>query len=44
MVDAYDYTVPETGEVIKLEHQWDYVPEEGMSNTKVVATSHQEFA
>jgi hypothetical protein len=27
--DPYDFTVPETGEVIQLAHRWDYVPEEG---------------
>ena len=26
--DPYDFTIPETGEVIKLAHRWDYVPEE----------------
>ncbi len=26
--EAYDFTVPETGEVIKLAHSWQYVPEE----------------
>jgi hypothetical protein len=27
-VDAYDYTVRETGEVIKLAHSYQYLPEE----------------
>lgn len=26
--DAYDYTIPETGEVVKMAHHWEYVPEE----------------
>jgi transcription initiation factor TFIIIB Brf1 subunit/transcription initiation factor TFIIB len=26
--DAYDYTVPETGEIISLMHTYEYVPEE----------------
>lgn len=25
--DAYDYTIPETGEVIKLAHKYEYQPE-----------------
>jgi hypothetical protein len=25
--DAYDYTVPETGEVVSLAHRYEYVPE-----------------
>ena len=25
--DPYEYTVPETGEVIKLAHSWQYFPE-----------------
>ena len=28
--DPYDFTVPETGEMIQLAHRWDYVPEEGV--------------
>ena len=24
--DPYDFTVPETGEVIQLAHRWDYIP------------------
>ncbi|MEO6962222.1 MAG: hypothetical protein ABIY90_09650 [Puia sp.] len=27
--EAYDFKVPETGEVIQLAHRWDYTPEEG---------------
>jgi len=30
--DEYEYTVPETGEVVLLAHRWDYVPE-GMQTT-----------
>ena len=26
--DAFDYTIPETGEVIELSHSWVYSPEE----------------
>lgn len=26
--DAYEYSVPESGEVIKLAHRWEYQPEE----------------
>ncbi len=26
--EAYDYTLPETGEIINLGYKWDYVPEE----------------
>ena len=26
--DPYDYTVPETGEVVALAHSYEYVPEE----------------
>lgn len=25
--DPYEYTLPETGEIIKLAHQWDYQPD-----------------
>ena len=25
--ESYDYTVPETGETIQLEHRWQYAPE-----------------
>ncbi len=25
--ESYDYTVPETGEIIQLEHRWQYAPE-----------------
>lgn len=28
--DGYDYTVPETGEVINLGYRWDYLPEGAM--------------
>ena len=28
-VEEYEYTVPETAEVILLKHRWDYTPEEG---------------
>lgn len=27
--EAYDYTMPETGEVVKLGYKWDYQPEGG---------------
>lgn len=27
--EAYDYTMPETGEVVKLGYRWDYQPEGG---------------
>lgn len=26
--ESYDFTVPETGEVITLAHRWEYLPEE----------------
>ena len=26
--DPYDFTIPETGEIIRLSHRWDYTPEE----------------
>lgn len=47
--DQYDFTVPETGEIIKLAHRWNYVPEEG---NEVIASpkayspsaSEREFA
>lgn len=26
--DPYDYTIPETGEVVQLSHRYDYLPEE----------------
>ena len=26
--DAYDYEIPETGEIVTLSHNWDYVPDE----------------
>lgn len=35
--EAYDFTVPETGEVIQLGHRWVYAPEEG--NQLIEATS-----
>ena len=38
--EAYDFTIPQTGEVIRLEHRWDYVPEGGAANT-VVAKANQ---
>jgi len=34
--DPYDYTIPETAEVIKLGYRYDYTPEE----VKVVAKQH----
>jgi hypothetical protein len=42
--DPYDFTIPETGEVVKLAHSWDYVPEEGVSNTKVEVATLVESA
>ncbi len=30
--EPYDYTVAETGEVIKLAHKWEYQPEESSYN------------
>ena len=41
--EAYDFTIPETGEVIKLSHRWDYVPEEGATNSKVNMVSQSEL-
>jgi hypothetical protein len=41
--EEYDFTIPDTGEVIKLAHRWDYVPEEGVTNTKVSAVSQSEL-
>lgn len=26
--DPYDFTIPETGEVVQLAHSWDYIPDE----------------
>lgn len=31
--DPYDYTVPETGEVITLAHNYDFLPEEESTST-----------
>jgi hypothetical protein len=33
--DTYEYTVPETGEMILLAHRWEYVPEEMPSPSKL---------
>ncbi|MBK7882302.1 MAG: hypothetical protein IPJ83_17350 [Saprospiraceae bacterium] len=27
IVEAYDYLVPETGEIVEMSHRWTYVPE-----------------
>jgi hypothetical protein len=32
----YDYTVPETGELIRLSHRWEFVPLERPSTLRVV--------
>jgi hypothetical protein len=42
--EACDFTIRETGEVIKLAHRWDYVPEEGVANTKVNMVSQSALA
>ena len=42
--EPYDFTIQDTGEVIKLAHRWDYVPEEGVANTKVNMVSQSELA
>ena len=34
--EAYDYTVPETGEVIRLEHRWQYAPETNGANEEAI--------
>lgn len=34
--EPYDFTVPETGEVIKLAHSWDYDPEGNSVLSKTV--------
>ena len=31
-VDPYEYTVPESGEVITLSHRWEYKPEASMED------------
>jgi hypothetical protein len=41
--EPYDFAIPETGEVIRLAHRWDYVPEEGVTNTKVNMVSQPEM-
>ena len=41
--DPYDFTVPETGEVIQLAHRWDYIPEEGVA-VKSEMVGQQELA
>lgn len=30
--DAYDFIIPDTGEVIELKHRWVYVPEEAAAS------------
>ena len=30
--EEYDYTLPETGEIIQLSHRYEYVPEEQMED------------
>jgi len=25
--DEYDFTIPQTGEIVKLKHRWEYIPE-----------------
>jgi hypothetical protein len=40
--DPYDFTVPETGEVIQLAHRWDYVPEEEV-HAEIKMGSHVEL-
>ena len=34
--EAYDYTVPETGEVIHLEHRWSFEPETNGANEEAI--------
>lgn len=34
--DPYDYTLPETGEVIKLAHSYSYLPEEKVAQQQTV--------
>lgn len=40
--DAYDYTVPETGEVIQLSHTYTYMPAHAQNEAKTKA-QHMEF-
>jgi hypothetical protein len=42
--DPYDFTLPESGEVIQLSHRWDYVPDEEAANTVVAKESQTVLA
>lgn len=42
--EAYDYTVQETGEVIKLAHSYAYVPHEGVKPVSMPEPSMNEVA
>jgi hypothetical protein len=42
--DEYDYTVPETGEVISLSHRWEYDPFDLMGAEKEEQHSQKEMA
>lgn len=39
--EVYDYTIPDTGEVIRLAHTYGYVPHEGATPT-YIPTQQQE--
>ena len=39
--EEYDYTVPETGEVITLSHRWEYLPDDAPKPLRVV---HKDIA
>lgn len=34
--EAYEFTIPETGELISLAHSYEYVPEEAVSHSSMV--------
>ena len=43
LCDTYDFTVPETGEIISLAHTYQYVPEENAS-TEVLQPERSKIA
>lgn len=39
--EAYDYTIPESGEIVSLSHQWQYVDEDLVNATNQII-NHSE--
>ena len=42
--DPFDYTIPETGEVIVVNHGWEYIPEERLTAQVTTLKMKEAFA